>query len=340
MAKKKSGKSTQFLKSKAAVPVIVFAALLCVLLTLSSLSALPFAFPTWADAYEIITGEPLGNTPTAAPAEIPEEAQQKNPPPEILGDKQMSVYIIDVGQGSSTLITTGTHSILIDAGENGQGQAVLDVLDALGIDRLDYMIGTHPHSDHIGGMDEVLKKIAVDTVIMPKIPDKIVPTTKTYEDVLTILAEKNIKTIAAAPGKSYAVGEMKLDIFGPAIEADNLNDTSVISKITFGKIRVLVTGDAEKKAERAAIKAGYNLSADIYVAGHHGSTTSSCKELLNEVSPKFAAISCGLDNDYGHPHTEILQAFEDRKVTVHRTDLDGIITYTTDGANITVKTGR
>ncbi len=331
---------SSIMKSKAAIPVTILLVLLAALLTLSSLSALPFAFPTWGDAYELITGEPMQATPVVAPAEIPSQVQQENPPPAMLGGEQMSVYIIDVGQGSATLLTTGSQSILIDAGENGKGQTVLDVLSALGITHLDYMIGTHPHSDHIGGMDEVLKNITVDTVIMPKIPDKIVPTTKTYEDVLAVLLEKNIKTIAATPGKSYAVGAMKLDIFGPVDEFDNLNNISVISKITFGNVRVLISGDAEKAAERAVLKAGYNLAAELYVVGHHGSTTSSGKGFLDAIKPQYGAISCGLDNDYGHPHTETLQALDDRGITVHRTDLSGMITYTTDGTNITVKTER
>lgn len=252
----------------------------------------------------------------------------------------MSVYVIDVGQGSSTLLTTGKHSILIDAGENGKGQAVLDVLEALDIDRLDYMIGTHPHSDHIGGMDEVLDVIAVDTVIMPKLSEKIMPTTKTYESVLSVLASKNIKTIAATPVKSYAVGAMKLDILGPAAEYDDLNNISVISKITFGNVCVLISGDAEKRAEKGVLDAGYNLASNLYIVGHHGSTTSSGKAFLDAIAPNYAAISCGLDNDYGHPHTEVLQALEDRSITVHRTDLNGTIVYTTDGANISIKTDR
>lgn len=328
------------LKSKAIVPVAIVAALLAVLLTLSHLSVLPFAFPTWNDAYELVTGEPLENTPAAAPADIPPTAQQQNPPPEILNGAQMSVYVIDVGQGSSTLLTTGKHSILIDAGENGKGQAVLDVLETLDIDRLDYMIGTHPHSDHIGGMDEVLDVIAVDTVIMPKLSEKIMPTTKTYESVLSVLASNNIKTIAATPGKSYAVGAMKLDILGPAAEYDDLNNISVISKITFGNVCVLISGDAEKRAEKVVLDAGYNLASNLYIVGHHGSTTSSGKAFLDAIAPNYAAISCGLDNDYGHPHTEVLQALEDRSITVHRTDLNGTIVYTTDGANISIKTDR
>ncbi|MFA9380657.1 MAG: ComEC/Rec2 family competence protein [Acetanaerobacterium sp.] len=324
-------------KGKGSAPFFVITVLLVLLLTLSSLSVLPFVFPTWDDAYEIITGEPMVEAPVAAPAEIPRQIQQENPPPKILDGAQMSVYVIDVGQGSATLITTGDHSILIDAGENGKGGDVLDVLATLGIERLDYMIGTHPHSDHIGGMDEVLREIPVDTVILPLIPDKIVPTTKTYEDVLSLLSEKGVKTVVAAPGKSYAVGAMKLDIFGPVGEFDDLNDMSVVSKITFGGTRVLVSGDAEKKAEKAVLAEGYNLASDIYIVGHHGSTTSSSADFLDAINPLYAAISCGLDNDYGHPHAETLQALDDRGVTVHRTDLNGTIVYTTDGANITVE---
>lgn len=328
----------RLMKSRAAAPVLVLAMILALLLTLSSLTVLPFSFPTWGDAYELITGEAPGAQPTAAPADISPQDQLQNPPPPILNGEQMSVYVIDVGQGSSTLFVAGDYSILIDAGENGKGQTVLDVLLDLGIERLDYMIGTHPHSDHIGGMDEVLKKIPADTVIMPVIPDAVVPTTKTYEDVLALLAGQKIKTVAAAPGKSYAVGAMKLDILGPAGEFDDLNDCSVISKITFGNTRVLVSGDAEKAAERAVLDKGYNLSADIYVVGHHGSSTSSSKKFLDAIKPLYAAISCGKDNDYGHPHTETLQAFEDRAVTVYRTDLNGTLGFTTDGANIAVKT--
>ncbi len=327
-------------KNKVSLGFVVLAAILVVLLTLSSLSLLPFTFPTWEEAYEIATGEPIISEPAVSTAEIPAEEQLANPPPEMLNGARMSVYVISVGQGSSTLLTTGDYSILIDAGENDQGDVVLDLLGALGIDRLDYFIGTHPHSDHIGGMDDVLSNIKVDNVIMPKLSDKLVPTTKTYEDVLRVLGEKSIKVIAAKPGKSYAVGPMKLDIFGPVGEYDDLNNVSVISKITFGNTRVLISGDAEKKAEKAAGQAGYNLAADLYVVGHHGSRTSSSADFLEAIGPRYAAISCGLKNDYGHPHAEILEALDKRGIIVNRTDLNGTIVYTTDGTNMAVKTER
>ncbi len=345
MAKRQGRQAQRLLKDlfkqkKEGLSALAVAAAAVVLLTLSTLSLLPFSFPTWGDAYTLVTGEPYDTALVFTPAEIPSATQQENPPPEMLGGAQMSVYIIDVGQGSSTLFTTGDNSILIDAGENDQGDTVLDCLQTLGIDRLDYMIGTHPHSDHIGGMDDVLKSVTVDHVILPKVPSAIVPTTKTYEDVLTELTEKKIEVIAATPSKSYAVGAMKLDILGPAADFDDLNNESVVSKITFGRTRVLVSGDAEKQAEKAVLEKGFNLLSDIYIAGHHGSSTSGSKAFLDAIMPSYAAVSCGVNNDYGHPSASTLQAFADRKITVNRTDLNGTIVYTTDGENIAVKTQR
>lgn len=310
------------------------------MLTLSSASILPFSFPTWGDAYTAVTGEPASSQPVFAPAELYSAAQSKSSTSEPLSGKQMSVYVIDVGQGSSTLFTTGDNSILIDAGENDQGGKVLDCLNALKITHLDYMIGTHPHSDHIGGMDDVLEKVEVDTVILPKVPDAILPTTKTYEDVLTLLAEKKIKVITAAPDKSYVIGAMRLETFGPVGEYDDLNNESVVSKISFGNTRVLVSGDAETAAEKDILKKDFNLKSDIYIAGHHGSSTSTGKAFLEAIKPTFTAISCGENNDYGHPSASTLQKLKDKGVTVYRTDLNGNIVFTTDGENIAVKTEK
>lgn len=254
----------------------------------------------------------------------------------------MQVDIIDVGQGESILITTSTSAVLIDAGENNKGAVVLDHLAARGVDHLDLAIGTHPHSDHIGGLDTVLEAIPTDKVLMGYVPENRLPTTKTYLDVLEVLDKKQIPLEFPQPGEQYEIdGGGILTILGPVEEFEDLNNCSLICRIDFGDISFLFSGDAEESAELAVLETGADIDVDVMTMGHHGSRTSSCKAYFQAASPEYAAISCGKDNDYGHPHKETVTKLKNAGVTYYRTDLSGTITYKTDGQTITaVETER
>ncbi|WP_313129766.1 ComEC/Rec2 family competence protein [Anaerocolumna sp.] len=243
------------------------------------------------------------------------------------------VHFIDVGQGDAILIETDEHYMLIDAGENNQGTTVVNYLKELGIKKLDYVIGTHPHSDHIGGLDTVIYSFDIGKVIMPDV----VHTTKTFEDVLDAISEKDLKITKAIAGTTYSLGTTSFTIVAPnGSDYDGLNDYSVGIKFVNGENSFLLTGDAEKLSETEMLHNGIDLSADVLKLGHHGSSTSSQEDFLDEVQPDYAVISAGVDNSYGHPHVETLQKLKDRNIEVFRTDLQNTIIFTSDGEHITV----
>ena len=251
------------------------------------------------------------------------------------GVDKVEVHYIDVGQGDSILIQAGGHSMLIDAGENNKGTIVVNYLKSKHIKNLDYVVGTHPHSDHVGGLDTVIRSFSVDNVILPDV----VHSTKTFEDVLDSIQNKSIHTIKAKAGDTYTLGPSSFTILAPnSTDYDDLNNYSVVIKLTFRSTSFLFTGDAEKLSEGEILDRGYDLSADVIKIGHHGSSYSSSPDFLEAVNPSYAVISVGKGNKYGHPATETLQALADRNISVYRTDKQGTVVFTSDGKNISVNT--
>lgn len=245
----------------------------------------------------------------------------------------MKVHFIDVGQGDATLIESNKHYMLIDAGENNTGSVVVSYLKDQGVEKLDYVIGTHPHSDHIGGLDTVIDSFTIGKVIMPDITH----TTKTFEDVLDAIANKNLKITKAVVGKEYTLGTASFIIISPnGTSYSDLNDYSVGIKLTNGNNSFLLTGDAEELSEQEMLRNGIDLSADVLKLGHHGSSYSSADSFLDAVKPTYAMISAGMDNQYDHPNIETLQAMFERKIKVYRTDKQGTVIFTSDGEHITV----
>ncbi len=242
----------------------------------------------------------------------------------------LEVHYIDVGQGDATLIKCGDRAMLIDAGENDKGTKVQSYLQSQGISKLDYVIGTHPDSDHIGGLDVILYKFDCGTILMPdKSSDN-----SSYRDVMSAMKSKSYKQTAPEIGKTYALGDATFIIIAPNKTYNTTNDASIGVLLQFGQKRFLFTGDAESQSESDIVVNGIDIDCDVYKVGHHGSKTSSSVALLNEASPAYAVISCGENNDYGHPHAQTLNELRSRGIKVFRTDEQGTIVATTDGNDI------
>lgn len=244
----------------------------------------------------------------------------------------LEVHYIDVGQGDATLIKCGSHAMLIDGGNNNKGTTVQLYLKKQGVESLDYVIGTHPDADHIGGLDVIVYKYNCDTVIMPDYEKD----TKTYQELVDVIHDKNMKITYPVVGEQYALGEAKFTIIAPNSNSygGNANDYSVAILLEYGKNRFLFTGDAEETSEAEMLTNGIDISADVYKVAHHGSRSASTQEFLNAVHPKYAVISCGEGNSYGHPHAEVLNRLRSMGVEVFRTDEQGSIIASSDGENI------
>lgn len=249
---------------------------------------------------------------------------------------KLKVHFIDVGEGDSILIETDGKYMLIDAGENDKSQVVISYLDNLGIEKLDYVIATHPHSDHIGGMADVIRHYKIGKVIMPNATH----TSKTYENLLDTISDKGLKITKAKVGQEYSLGDASFVILAPkSSDYDSLNNYSVAIKLTYGKNSFIFAGDAETVSENEMLQNdGLDLDADVLKLGHHGSSTSSSDKFLDAVSPDIAVISVGEGNQYGFPHDEVLQAINKRKIKLYRTDKQGTIILESDGSKITANT--
>ena len=243
-------------------------------------------------------------------------------------ENDCEVHFIDVGQGDSTLILSDGHAILIDAGENDQGRVVVDYLEKLGIKKLDLIFMTHPHSDHIGGMDDVIRAFDIGKIVAPRLPDSQVPTTKTYTEVLTAIAEKGLKMTPAKVDDTYTFGKGVFTILGPMGQYEDLNDTSLVCRFVYDQSRsFLFTGDMESPVEKELVQSGKILKSDVLKLGHHGSKTSTSKGFYQAIDPDYAVILVGDGNDYGHPHQKVLQTVESNEAFVYRTDYQGSIVF-------------
>lgn len=248
-------------------------------------------------------------------------------------DERMQVHFIDVGQADATLITCGDNAMLIDAGDDASGTALWNYIRKQGVTKLNYLILTHPHADHIGGADVILTKFDVDTVIMPELTAD----TAVYRALEQALADNDVPDSMPEVGTDYTLGEADFTIIAPNGDTyeDDANNASVGVLLRHGENKFLFTGDAEETAERDIIRNGIDISCDVYKAGHHGSRTASSEDFVEAAAPEYAVISCGEDNDYGHPHAEVLNRFRAEKIQVYRTDEQGSIVAVSDGSEIT-----
>ena len=240
------------------------------------------------------------------------------------------VHFIDVGQGSSTLIQQGTNGILIDAGEKDYGQVVVDYLKDVGITSLEYVVASHPHSDHIGGLDDVLYAFPSDKIIMPELAEFNTPTTRVYEDLLEAIYDNGtVAEFIFNEGYHHNFNdEITLHAIAPVEQDDNLNNMSIICNVEVFDTTFAVLADAEKAELRSIFdETIYDFEADVIALGHHGSNTSIYKPYLDAVDADVAVISCGKGNSYGHPHKEALDYINENSITSLRTDEIGDIVF-------------
>ncbi len=278
-------------------------------------------------------------TPTISPTAIitiaptpPDESSNNTPTPAV-SPTTVKLHFIDVDQGDSILIEDNGHFMLIDAGVNEKGATVTKYLKKLGVERLDYVIGTHPHNDHIGGLDTVINAFNVGTVLLPDVSVD----SENYDDVLDAIADKNLIITRPTVGDRYTLGNASFVIISPNSSSyESLNDYSIGIKLTYGSTSFLLAGDAQAVSEAEMLENGIDLSADVLKLSHHGSSTSSTINFLDRVNPKYAVISVGKGNKYEHPHSATMKLMKERAINFYRTDEQGSIVFTTDGKTISV----
>lgn len=248
----------------------------------------------------------------------------------------LKVHYLDVGQGDSIFIELpNNETMLIDAAESYQSENIINYLKNLNYQKIDYVIGTHPHTDHIGGLKDIINTFEIGKIYMPKV----VSTTKTYESLLMTIKDKNLKINTAKAGTSIIdIDTLKINILAPNNSTyTELNNYSVVTKITYGTTKFLFMGDAEKLSENEIKE---DVTADVIKIGHHGSNTSSSIDFIKKVNAKYGIISVGLNNKYNLPKEETITNWENSGTKIYLTSTNGNITAISDGTNIKIESEK
>jgi len=250
------------------------------------------------------------------------------------------VHFISVGQGDCELIVSGGVAVLIDCGEKECAEYVVSYLKQLNIEKLDCVIATHPHADHIGAMEAVIDEFKPDRLLMPKVRDDITPITATFVRMLDAAERNNTRISYVRAGMtSIELGGAYLEFIAPVFNTyDNLNDYSAVVRLVHGGVKFLFTGDIENPAEKDILTSGADISADVLKVAHHGSKTSSSDKFLKAVGGSYAVIEVGAGNSYGHPTEETLSRLKKWGYQVYRTDISGNIVFESDSENIIIHT--
>lgn len=263
------------------------------------------------------------------------ETPSLNPPP-ISDGSTFEIHYIDVGQGDSALVLCDGQSMLIDGGEASESSKIYSYLKSSGVSQLDYMVATHAHSDHIGGLSGALNYATVGIAYCPVTEYD----SKTFSSLLKYLDAQGVGITVPTAGDTFALGSAVVQVLGPQKAYDDPNDTSIVLRVVYGDTSFLFTGDAERTAEADILEAGYDLNSTVLKVGHHGSDTSTSYPFLREIMPEYAVIQVGKDNSYGHPTEDTLSRLRDADVKVYRNDLQGTIICTSDGKAVSFSTER
>ena len=251
-------------------------------------------------------------------------------------DSSFAVHFIDVGQADCVLVMCDGAYMLIDGGNAEDSDLVYSYLKTNGVAHLDYMVATHAHEDHIGGLSGAAYAATVGTALSPVTEGD----TKVFKNLVKALAQQEVSLTVPSPGDTFALGSAQVEVLGPLRDYEDPNDTSIVLSVDYGQTSFLFTGDMESVAETDLVEAGINLSSTVLKVGHHGSSSSTSYRFLREVMPEYAVIPVGKDNSYGHPAETVLSRLSDADVQVYRTDLHGTIIVESDGTNVTFHTEK
>jgi len=246
------------------------------------------------------------------------------------------VHFIDVGQADAILVLCDGKAMLIDGGNADDSNLIYAYLKKLKVTHLDYIVCTHAHEDHVGGLAGALKYATVGTAYCPVTSYD----SKAFKNFVTYLKKRKVSISVPSAGDEFSLGSAFVTIIGPINDSDEPNNTSIVMRVVYGKTSFLFAGDAERDEEQDILDAGYTLESTVLKVGHHGSETSTTYPFLREIMPKYAVISVGADNSYGHPDEDTLSRLRDADVKVYRTDLQGDIICTSDGNTVTFKVER
>lgn len=291
----------------------------------------------------LLTGEPMPTKEELLQDETikiefpPEDAtEESSEETQLIGSTEF--HFIDVGQADSILIITPNRkSILVDTGVTRAGTPIINKLNAEGVTEIDLLVATHPHADHIGGMQSIVSQYDTKEIMM----SSYIATTKTFENLLDEIANQGKSITQAKPGLVRNIDGVELEVLGVDTLPKDANNSSIVIKVTYGETDLILTGDAESKVEQIILNEyGDKLDAEILKLGHHGSDTSTSDNFLDAVDPDIAVISVGTNNKYGHPSQSILTKLTDKLITTYRTDLNGTVTIKTDGTDIEVTTDK
>ena len=235
-------------------------------------------------------------------------------------DASVTVHYFDMGQGNASLVESGGEYMLIDTGNYKDVKKLKALLDGEGVTKLNYMVATHPHADHIGSLATIIREYEIETLLMPDVEMD----TKTYQVAVDAAKKKSLLMTHPEVGSTYPLGEVTFQVLAPGgSDYEEINDYSIALRLTCGTTDFLWTGDAESISEQEMLESGLNLEAEVYHAGHHGSCSSSTMEFLRKVDPEYVVISCGRDNEYGYPHEEVLERLLEMDSRVYVTALEG-----------------
>lgn len=323
-------------KKKKRWPIIVIAVLLiCIIIGAFGDSEDPAASSaeTPSASVPVSTPTPTPDVPEATPSPSVEPTTEPTVAPV---DSTFEIHFIDVGQADAALVLCDGQAMLIDGGNSADSSLIYSYLKKHGVSHLDYIVATHAHEDHVGGLSGALNYATVGTAFCSVTSYD----SEAFNDFVKYLGKQNVSITVPAAGDSFKLGSAAVQILAPIKHSDDPNNMSIVLRIVYGDTSFLFTGDAEREEEQDILNAGYTLESTVLKVGHHGSDTSTTYPFLREIMPEYAVISVGNDNSYGHPTEDTLSRLRDADVKVFRTDMQGHIICTSDGKTVSFAVER